>query len=115
MGYKNFLDNKAMLAFNLLKDLADVATFSNTSVSGFDFDSGTVEKSTAAPVTIKMVVIETKKADNTITKTVLCRLTDTSILDEFDTLTFQGQTWNIGDKLSENGRVLMFSIVREGS
>jgi hypothetical protein len=115
MSFKKLLDQKALQAFNMLKDLADTATFENTTVTGFDFDTGNVEKTEAEPTVIKMVVVETKKKDSTITKVVLARLTDTGILDEFDSLTLNGVIWKIGPILSETGQVVSFEIYREGS
>lgn len=114
MSYKSLLNSQALKAFNLLKDLAYDAVFEDTSVSGFDFDNLTIEKDTSDPVTIKMVVIETKRKENTITKTVIARLIDTGILDQYDTLTFDGLTWNVGEKVEEVGQVTIFNIYREG-
>jgi hypothetical protein len=115
LSYKNLIDQKALQAFTLLKDLATEAVFNNSTVTGFDFDDGTIEKTAGGPLTLKLVVIETKKKENTIIKTVMTRLPDTGIPDEFDTLTFEGKTWKVGDTVQDAGRILIFNILREGS
>jgi hypothetical protein len=113
MSYQKLLNSKILQAFNLLKDLATEAIFIDTTVSGFNFDTATIEKEEAKPVSVKMVVVKTKKKDTTITKEVLARFVDTGILDEYDTLTFENKTWKLGSILQEVGQVIMFEIYRE--
>ncbi len=115
MGYKALLDQKALQAFNMLKDLATDASFDNDIVVGFDFDTGHIQKADSEPKKVKLVVIETKKKDNTITKTVMAKLKDTALLDEYDSLTFESTSWAVGPIIKETGRVLIFEIYREGS
>lgn len=113
MGYKALLDKQALKAFNLIKDLATDAIFIDSTVSGFNFDTESIEKSNSTPTTVKLVVVETKKKDRTITKQVMGRLIDIGIVDEYDTVTFEGKTWNVGVVTQELGQIVIFSIHRE--
>ena len=116
MSYNNLIDSQLNKAFILLKDFAKPMVLTEVTSSGFNFGSGDVTKTSAAPKTIKVVAIEDKKPNkdtNTIKKSILARKRDITDLSLYSLITYDDHNWKIGDIIRESGRVWLFEIVRE--
>lgn len=113
MSYKKLLDKQALKAFTLLKDLSVNATLGGKAVSNFDFDSNSITSTAIEPDVVKIVVIATKQVKSTVTKTILARLVDVGLVKQYATLTFQGETWKVGDIVDELGQVVTLNIYKE--
>lgn len=116
MAYAALIDKQVNAVFNKVKDLAVDATFTKTTSVAFDFNAGAVVTGSQAPVTVKLVPIDQKKpskSTNTIVKTVMAKAADLGDLASYDTFTFHGFTWKLGDVLKEGGRVWVFQVFRE--
>jgi len=116
VSYAALIDRQVVSAFNKVKDLAVDATFTKALSATFDFNAGTLSKTSDTPVTIKLIELDQKKPQknsNTITKTVMVKAIDVGSLSLYDTLSYSGNTWRIGDALKETGRVWIFNIFRE--
>jgi len=116
MSYSSLIDSQLVTAFKMLKDMAKPMTFTKVTGASFDFGSGTLNKTTAAPATFKVVAIdETRpsKDRKTITKTILARSKDIPDLMLYDKFNFESFDWKLGKILKEAGRIWMFEIVRE--
>jgi hypothetical protein len=116
MSYNNLIDGQLNKAFILLKDLAKPMIFTEVAASDFNFGTGEVTKTSAAPKTIKVVAIEDNrpsKDKKTIKKTILASKRDIVDLSLYDLVSFESQNWKVGNIIRESGRIWMFEIVRE--
>ena len=116
MSFNNLIDSQLAKAFNLLKDQAVVAVFTSIDTGEFNFGTGQLAETAAAPKTIKVVAIEDNrpsKDKKTIKKTILARKRDIDVLNITDKVTLGGFDWKIGDIKRESGRIWLFEIIRE--
>ena len=118
MSYSKLVDSQLKKAFNLMKDLATPATF-NMKVSGsFNFGAKAPEDFEAAPVQTKIVVYDGKRAKGdgpkVTSKQFMVKAKDVGDLKAFDKVTFDGNTWTVGQIIKGTGYILIAEAVRAG-
>tara|TARA_R110002126_G_scaffold108262_5_gene244205 strand:- start:12908 stop:13264 length:357 start_codon:yes stop_codon:yes gene_type:complete len=117
MSFKNLLNNNVTTAFNLIGDLAENITFTNTTVSEYDFANQSTTSTTDASLSIKGVVIKVYKTNNDkprINADIMIKSSDVNseVLDGYDTIVLRSKTWAIKE-IDDNGYVINLTIGRE--
>src|SRR4051812_19572193 len=116
MAHGSLIDGQLSNTFKILKDLAKPMTFTKNTSANFNFGSGELSEVDAAPVTFKVVSIESNKPSRdrkVVKKTILARSKDIGDLNLYDKFNFEGFDWKLDRVIKEAGRIWMFDIVRE--
>ena len=117
MSFKTLITNNVTTAFDLIGDLAETVTFTNTTVSDYDFANQSVSTSTDTDLSIKAVVVKSYKTNDDrprLNAELLIKSSDvdSTIIDGYDTVVYRSKTWNI-NKFEDNGYVINIEIGRE--
>lgn len=117
MSFKTLITNNVTNAFNLIGDLAESITFTNTTVSEYDFANQSMTSTTDASLTIKGVVTKSYKTNDDkprINADIMIKSSDvdSEILDGYDTVVLRSKTWNI-NKMEDDGYIINLTIGRE--
>jgi hypothetical protein len=117
MSFKTLINDNIVNAFSLIGDLAEDIQFTNVNVTGYDFNTQTVNSSSSNPITIKGVVIKSYKTNDDnprINAELILKSSDidSKILDNYDSVILHNKTWSI-NKYEDNGYVLNVEIGRE--
>lgn len=117
MSFKTLITNNVTNAFNLIGDLAENITFTNTTVNEYDFSSQSTVSTTDTSLTIKGVVTKSYKTNNDkprINADVMIKSSDVNseILDGYDTVVLRSKTWSI-NSMEDNGYTINLTIGRE--
>lgn len=115
MGYNALVKTHVRNAFNLIGDLAIDITLSQSTPTGYNFNTKTLENNSATVTTVKAVreYIEREPSDNTI-KVKLIMIADDIINPKiYDTVTFDGQTWTIIPPYEDNGYTITIYASQE--
>jgi hypothetical protein len=117
MSFKNLITNNVTTAFNLIGDLAENLTFTNTTVSDYDFANQSTTSTSDVSLTIKGVVTKSYKTNNDkprINADIMIKSSDVNseILDGYDTVVLRSKTWSI-NSMEDNGYVINLTIGRE--
>jgi hypothetical protein len=117
MSFKNLLNNNVTTAFNLIGDLAENITFTNTTVTEYDFANQSTTSTTDVSLSIKGVVIKVYKTNNDkprINADIMIKSSDVNseVLDGYDTIVLRSKTWAIKE-IDDNGYVINLTIGRE--
>lgn len=118
MNFNKLINANLDKAFRLLRDLAKPAVLNLKSGNSFDFGVGEVVHAQSQSLSIKVVVIESKKVSKSHSAQVqnlLMRKKEVSNLSDYDTVVFSGNTWNIGPLLKDTGNILLVEITREAT
>lgn len=119
MGYSTAIKGNVKKAFNLLKDLATVVTFTNRLNTGFNFATNTVTGATSTSKSLKVLVVDKKRDSSeeltsTLKKTLLLKSEDLGDPSIYDTVTLaNGEVWNMVPPHSNDGYVLVIQLARE--
>jgi hypothetical protein len=117
MSFKTLITNNVTNAFNLIGDLAESITFTNTTVSDYDFSNQSMTSTTDASLTIKGVVTKSYKTNDDkprINADIMIKSSDVNseVLDGYDTVVLRSKTWSI-NKMEDDGYVINLTIGRE--
>jgi hypothetical protein len=121
MSLKGVIDKNITFAFNQLKDLAIDAVFSKKSNVSFDFGSREVVPDVVTTqVTTKIVIITTKRAKTSQKESstsirrneIMVKSNDVGDLYSYDTVTYEGNTWSIGEVLKNDGYISIAEVFR---
>ena len=118
MAFRNLITSNINNAFtNLLGDLAETITFTNNSVTGYDFNTGETVENEGTAVTVRGVVgsIEKDTNDNTrYTGSITVRTSDINgeQIDNYDVLRFRNRDWDIVSA-DENSFVVVINVARK--
>jgi|SaaInlStandDraft_7_1057024.scaffolds.fasta_scaffold25098_5 hypothetical protein len=115
MSFRNLIDGNLNKAFNQVRDLASDAVLTRKSDPSFDFNSGAIT-TTDTTLNIKIIAVaSTQKTEdhNVVKKEALMKSREIGALTPYDTLTFDGYEWNIGEKMVNSGFVFLVEIFRE--
>ena len=117
MAFKNLIANQVNSAFNLIQDLAEDITFTNNSVSEYNFDTGETTQVDGTSITIKGVISKMSKDinDNTMmVAEVTLKTSDVSSIDidNYDVISFRNKTWNV-NSVDDNGFAVTLTAVRK--
>ena len=113
MGYTSLINSNLKLAYDLVKDLAVVGTFSKVSSSSFNFASSVATTTTATAITAKLIVIanETRSGDATvIRKEIMVKTVDIGNVKLYDTVTIAGEVWKVGSVIQDSGYITIFEV-----
>lgn len=98
MSYQALISNNVRKVFNLVKDLADIATLNKKENVKFDFSTGEV-KGTISTLTTKIVItdVESNLRESVSNKKIgLLKTQEIGDISNYDTLTSNNKTWKIG-------------------
>ena len=117
MSFKTLITNNVTNAFNLIGDLAENITFTNTTVNDYDFANQSINSNTDTSINIKGVVIKSYKTNDDnprINADIMIKSSDVNseILDGYDTVVLRSKTWNI-NKIEDDGYVINLTVGRE--
>lgn len=117
MSFKTLITDNVTNAFNLIGDLAETLTFTNTTVSEYDFANQSMTSSTDSSLTIKGVVIKSYKTNDDkprLNADIMIKSSDVNseILDGYDTVLLRNKTWSI-NTMEDNGYVINITLGRE--
>ena len=117
MSFKTLLTNNITNAFNLIGDLAENMTFTNTTVNDYDFANQSTTSTTDASLVIKGVVTKSYKTNNDkprMNADVMIKSSDvdSEVLDGYDTVVLRSKTWTINE-MTDDGYVINLTIGRE--
>lgn len=114
MGYDSLVKNNVRKAFNKIKDLAIVVTFSSRNASSFDFNENESIKSAAVSVAIKCLEESQERKDNTLIKKLLCKTEDLYDPAIYDTVTFaDGSKWTCVQPYLNDGYLTKVTVSKE--
>lgn len=116
MSYVNLINSQLTKAFNLVKDLAVVATLQRKTGSDFDFGSATVSHTAIEETPVKVVLMDLKKKSethNVIKKQVMMKSKDFVDISLYDSLTLSGVVWRFGPVLQSNGYLAVAEVFKE--
>jgi hypothetical protein len=117
MSFKTLITNNVTNAFNLIGDLAENITFTNTTVNDYDFANQSINSTTDTSINIKGVVIKNYKTNDDnprMNADIMIKSSDVNseILDGYDTVVLRSKTWNI-NKIEDDGYVINLTVGRE--
>ena len=117
MAFKTLITNQVNSAFNLIQDLAEDITFTNNSVSEYNFETGETTQVDGAQVIIKGVISKMSKDinDNTMMiAEVILKTEDASAvdIDNYDIISFRNKTWNV-NSVDDNGFAVTLNVARK--
>lgn len=113
MSYSGLVDTQLRKAFSLAKDLAQVAVFSKKNVTGFNFGTGSVVSAGDGSVTTKVIVTQTKKSRTAVTKTLMVESSDVGELNNYTTVTLDGDLYDVGETLKNTGFIYLLTVSKE--
>lgn len=116
MSYKNLIDNKLKLAFNLAKDLAVDAILTKKVGSTFNFGIAETQFSSAPTVATKIVITDSDKKSqdrNTIHSEIMLKSSEVGDLTNYATISFNSQNWNFAQIQKNDGFILIANVYRE--
>ena len=117
MALKSTITSSVNSAFNLIGDLGEIITFTNSTANEYDFNNHSVTQTTLQPVQIKGIVA--KQYKNTSDNPRL--LTDITLksadvdaveLDNYDIVNFRSKDWKI-NSVDDNGFIVRVTVARE--
>ena len=117
MALKSTITSSVNNAFNLIGDLGEIITFTNSTIGGYDFSNHSIQGSATQEVTIKGIVSKQYK-DITDNPRLLADIVlksadiDGVELDGYDTIIFRSKQWRI-NSLTDNGFVVNLTVARE--
>jgi|SaaInl4_100m_RNA_FD_contig_21_4293559_length_575_multi_8_in_0_out_0_1 hypothetical protein len=118
--YRALIDNQLRKAFTLVKDLADDATFTKRNGTAFDFGTGALTEDASTITIIKAVIVQTKKdsredkgSRNTQKAEMMFKTADLGEFSAYDTVTIDGNVWNLGDRIKSDGYITLVEVFRE--
>ena len=117
MAYNGLINRNLALAFRLLKDLVQPATFSVKTDVAFDFDN--VVATSTGPTTKDVMIVEVsstrRQTDKTSeTREILYKSIDMPNSSVIDNITYDGNIWNVDRQLNGQGPVTYLRLVRSG-
>lgn len=117
MSFKTLITNNVTNAFNLIGDLAENITFTNTTVTEYDFANQSTVSTEDTSLTIKGVVTKSYKTNDDkprINADVMIKSSDVNseVLDGYDTVVLRSKTWSI-NSMEDNGYTINLTIGRE--
>lgn len=113
MKLSKLIDKGLTLAFDTVDELLLTVTFHTKDISGFDYSTKEVIEENPQDVTVKAVVIDSKKAgESTLYKNLLVKSAPLANLDMYDTVTINGQVWTIGLPIVDNGHTQLLEIYK---
>lgn len=116
MGYNQLVKDSVDLAFNLLGDLAQTFTFSKVTNNSFNFATGALNAPTINELTIKGVMVTSRKAypkHNTTMTKVIVKTKDVGDISSFDKFVHNTITYKIGPVITNDGYIVEFEAFRE--
>lgn len=116
MSYKRLIEAKTRQAFELVKDLAQDVVFTRKTNSDFNFGTG-LEESDSKSVKTKVIVSDNKKKSserNTIRKTLMAKTAEVGDMKLYESISFNGLVWKIGEVSKNDGYVSVVDVYREG-
>jgi hypothetical protein len=116
MGYATLIKQQARSAFAKIGTLATKAVLTQANSSTFDFATQTTTKS--APVSTNVTIVVSKMgraklSKNTLEATVIMLKEDIDDLTLYDTIAFNGNTWNIVKPTEDDGYIATLKLTRE--
>lgn len=115
MSYNSLINSNLRLAYNMVKDLAVIGTFSKIDSSSFNFATGVATTTTETAITAKLIVIanETRSGDATVTrKEIMVQTADIGDVKLYDTVTIAGEVWKVGKIIQDSGYIIIFDVVK---
>ena len=117
MALKSTITSSVNSAFNLIGDLGEIITFTNSTVSEYNFNNHSVTKTTLQPVTIKGIVSKQYKniSDNPrLLSDITLKSADVDAveLDGYDIVNFRSRDWKI-NSIDDNGFIVKVTVARE--
>ena len=117
MALKSTITNSVNNAFNLIGDLGETITFTNSTIEGYNFANHSPQGSATETVSVKGIVARQYKdiTDNPrLLADITLKTTDLSTieLDNYDLVTFRSKNWNI-NSVTDNGFITNVTVARE--
>ncbi len=116
MAYSAMLTSQVKKAFNILKDLAVDVVFNAKPVSDFNFATGEVVSGATSSVVTKAVITKSSKASsktNVVSRDALFKSADVGDVTLYSSVTHDGEVWNIGETIFNDGYLVMLTLFRE--
>ncbi len=117
MSYSKTIDQNLTRAFNLVKDLAVMATLNRKGDSTFNFSTRVAKISSGDTLEIKIIVLDTLKPSkdrNTQTQQIMFKTSDVSDITLYDTIIINEILWKIIKYIKNDGFITIVEIGREG-
>jgi hypothetical protein len=116
MSYKNLITKQVDKIFILLKDLVTPVELVKKNITGFNFAKGEVKTSPDAVLSVKAVILSSKKKNentDTLSKSVLFKNVEIGNIKLFDEVIIDSEKWKIGPVISSNQYTTSVEIVKE--
>jgi hypothetical protein len=115
MGYDLLVKKQVDSAFRLVGDLASNVVLQQSKTTGYDFNSGTVQKAVSQPKIIKGIIQNKRRNDSSNTRMTALLIKSVDIDDPtlYDTVLVDNVLWNIVPPYNDNGYTITFEIRRE--
>jgi hypothetical protein len=117
MSYAKIIDNNLSRAFNLVKDLAESASFTKKGGISFDFESREVVNLTTETILVKIIFMDEKKSSkdrNTKERQIMFKTQDVGDISLYDTFTVNNIIWKIGSSIKNDGFISVANVYLEG-
>lgn len=116
MGYRELVENKAILAFKLIGNLAREVTFFQSDSQSFDFATQQPITTPVKTTTAKAVFTVKRRQpgeSNTIMGELLLLSKDVDDLTIYDKVEIQGQTWRLQPPYANDDYTTTVKVARE--
>jgi len=119
MSYRNLINSSLKTAFKAVKSLADDTTLSRQSNSGFDFNSGGVDKPKSSDVPIKVIIISNDNVrssdSNKVSKVqMMIQVQEATEINVGDTIPLNGSIYRVGPIINSDGFLFLVDAFKEG-
>jgi hypothetical protein len=112
MQYRELINKQVNSVFKELTDLKTIVTFSKSTPTSYNFNSGGIVSSSVFTKDIGVVVTKTGKDTNSIFKMILAKKADIPSLSFYDKVIIDDEDWKIGEKIIDNDFILKFKVFR---
>lgn len=118
--YKTLIDTQLRKTFRMIKDLASDATFTKRNGTAFDYSAGELTENASTITVIKAVVVQNNKDNkedkdgrNTKHGQIMFNSLDLGEFSAYDTVTIDGNVWNLGNRVKSDGYITLVEVFRE--
>lgn len=114
MAYKSLINNSLAVAYNLAKDLAVTVTLTKKSGT-FDFSTMDSASNTTS-VSVKAIITDGRQAKDdrgVEMRQLMFRSKDLGSISLFDTVVIDGETWKLGNVISDSGYIILVEAYKE--
>lgn len=123
MGYRQLVEKSVRMAFRKIDDLGINVVFRSNKAEGFDFETLSADVTAQQVLNLRAIQLKSAKksrsednmavVSSTIEAKLLMISKDTPSLNSYDTVEFDGYTWNVVHPIDNNGYTVTVTVTRE--